>query len=40
MYVIVRYHNVIGPRMEKAHVIPHLAERFLKKNETIFNVWF
>ena len=26
---IVRYHNVIGPRMGFKHVIPHLAERFL-----------
>ena len=33
---IVRYHNVIGPRMGFKHVIPHLAERFLKKNEDPF----
>jgi nucleoside-diphosphate-sugar epimerase len=33
---IVRYHNVIGPRMGFKHVIPHLAERFLKKNENPF----
>lgn len=28
---IVRYHNVYGPNMGFRHVIPHLAERFLKK---------
>lgn len=27
---IVRYHNVYGPRMGFKHVIPHLAQRFLK----------
>lgn len=34
--VIVRYHNVIGPRMGFKHVIPHLAERFLIKKESPF----
>lgn len=33
---IVRYHNVIGPRMGFKHVIPHLAERFLVKKENPF----
>lgn len=28
---IVRYHNVFGPRMGFKHVIPHLAQRFLAK---------
>lgn len=28
--VVVRYHNVYGPMMGFRHVIPHLAERFLK----------
>ena len=33
---IVRYHNVIGPRMGFKHVIPHLAERFILKKESPF----
>ena len=33
---IIRYHNVIGPRMGFKHVIPHLAERFLKNKEDPF----
>ncbi len=33
---VVRYHNVIGPRMGFKHVIPHLAERFLKEEEDPF----
>jgi len=33
---IVRYHNVIGPRMGFKHVIPHLAERFLINKENPF----
>ena len=36
--VIVRYHNVYGPRMGFKHVIPHLAQRFLK-GETPFKVY-
>lgn len=36
--VIVRYHNVYGPRMGFKHVIPHLAQRFLKA-ETPFKVY-
>ncbi len=36
--VIVRYHNVYGPRMGFKHVIPHLAQRFLK-NENPFKVY-
>lgn len=31
--VIVRYHNVFGPNMGFRHVIPHLVERFLQKEE-------
>ena len=33
---VVRYHNVIGPRMGFKHVIPHLAERFLLQKENPF----
>ena len=33
---IVRFHNVIGPRMGFKHVIPHLAERFLVNKENPF----
>ncbi len=29
--VVVRYHNVYGPMMGFRHVIPHLVERFTKK---------
>jgi UDP-glucose 4-epimerase len=36
---IVRYHNVFGPRMGFKHVIPHLAQRFLAKNEDPFLVY-
>jgi len=36
---IVRYHNVIGPRMGFKHVIPHLAERFLLANEDPFLIY-
>lgn len=36
--VIVRYHNVYGPRMGFKHVIPHLAQRFIK-GETPFKVY-
>tara|TARA_B100001142_G_scaffold295643_1_gene316759 strand:+ start:564 stop:1589 length:1026 start_codon:yes stop_codon:yes gene_type:complete len=31
--VIVRYHNVYGPMMGFRHVIPHLVERFIKKED-------
>lgn len=33
---VIRYHNVIGPRMGFKHVIPHLAERFIIGNEDPF----
>ena len=36
--IIVRYHNVYGPRMGFKHVIPHLAQRFTK-GETPFKVY-
>ena len=36
--VVVRYHNVYGPNMGFRHVIPHLAERFIKK-ETPFKIY-
>lgn len=36
---IVRYHNVIGPRMGFKHVIPHLAERFIKGKEDPFMMY-
>ena len=36
--MVVRYHNVYGPRMGFKHVIPHLAQRFIKK-ETPFKVY-
>ena len=35
---VIRYHNVYGPRMGFKHVIPHLAERFLKK-ESPFKIY-
>ena len=35
-WTVVRYHNVIGPRMGFKHVIPHLAERFTNGNEDPF----
>lgn len=35
---IVRYHNVYGPRMGFKHVIPHLAQRFLK-GENPFKIY-
>ncbi len=36
--VIVRYHNVYGPRMGFKHVIPHIIQRFLN-NENPFQVY-
>ena len=36
--IIVRYHNVYGPRMGFKHVIPHLAQRFAK-GENPFKVY-
>lgn len=36
---IIRYHNVIGPRMGFKHVIPHLAERFLVNKESPFMMY-
>jgi len=36
--IIVRYHNVFGPRMGFKHVIPHLVQRFLN-NENPFKVY-
>ena len=36
--VIVRYHNVYGPRMGFKHVIPHLAQRFTV-NEDPFKIY-
>jgi nucleoside-diphosphate-sugar epimerase len=35
---VVRYHNVYGPRMGYKHVIPHLVERFIQK-ENPFQVY-
>lgn len=35
---VVRYHNVYGPMMGFRHVIPHLAERFMK-GETPFLIY-
>lgn len=35
---IVRYQNIFGPRMGFKHVIPHLVERFLRK-ETPFKIY-
>lgn len=35
---IIRYNNVIGPKMGFGHIIPHLVERFLK-NETPFLIY-
>lgn len=36
--IIIRYHNVYGPRMGFKHVIPHLAQRFLN-GESPFKVY-
>lgn len=36
--VVVRYHNVYGPRMGFKHVIPHLAQRFTA-NEDPFKIF-
>ena len=36
--VVVRYHNVYGPRMGFKHVIPHLAQRFAAA-ETPFKIY-
>ncbi len=36
--VIVRYHNVYGPRMGFKHVIPHLAQRFAN-SESPFKIY-
>ena len=36
--VIVRYHNVYGPRMGFKHVIPHLAQRF-RESENPFKIY-
>jgi len=36
--VIIRYHNVYGPRMGFKHVIPHLAQRFYN-NEKPFKIY-
>ena len=36
--VVVRYHNVYGPRMGFKHVIPHLAQRFTAA-ETPFRIF-
>ena len=36
--VIVRYHNVYGPRMGFKHIIPNLVERFMN-NENPFQVY-
>jgi len=36
--VVVRYHNVYGPRMGFKHVIPHLAQRF-SAEETPFKIY-
>ena len=35
---IIRYNNIIGPKMGFGHIIPHLVERFLK-NETPFLIY-
>jgi nucleoside-diphosphate-sugar epimerase len=32
-FVIIRYHNIYGPRMGYDHVIPQFIERVLKKEE-------
>ena len=35
---IIRYNNIIGPKMGFGHIIPHLVERFLK-NENPFKIY-
>ena len=36
---IIRYNNIIGPRMGFGHVIPHLVERFYIKKENPFHIY-
>ena len=36
---IVRYQNIIGPEMGFGHAIPHIVERFIKKNENPFKIY-
>ena len=36
---VLRYQNIIGPDMGFGHVIPHLVERFLKKESGPFKVY-
>lgn len=35
---IIRYNNIIGPKMGFGHIIPHLVERFLKR-ESPFKIY-
>jgi nucleoside-diphosphate-sugar epimerase len=39
-FVIVRFHNVYGPRMGMEHVIPELLQRALSRENplTVFNL--
>lgn len=37
--VIIRYHNVYGPRMGFKHVIPQVVKRFLLEKESPFKVY-
>ena len=36
---IVRYQNIIGPDMGFGHAIPHIVERFIKKEESPFKIY-
>ncbi len=36
---IVRYQNIIGPEMGFGHAIPHIVERFAKREESPFKIY-
>ena len=36
---IVRYQNIIGPEMGFGHAIPHIVERFVKKEKSPFKIY-
>jgi len=37
--IVVRYQNIIGPEMGFGHAIPHIVERFIKKEESPFKIY-
>ena len=36
---IVRYQNIIGPEMGFSHAIPHIVERFVKEEGSLFKIY-